>query len=182
MGKHKRHKRNREGYSNTYGDVNDVNDMNNMNNNFDLNNFDLGNLGNLNMGNLASMLNNVDINQISSLLGILGGGNKSTDGIVKEVNKDNIYSDNVYKDNPYDVDIEDGSMKNSDEQETYVNEESRKHKGISKEERRKKREIRKQDSIISLLNSLKGVVDEEKATKLERVIQIYIEECMNKTS
>lgn len=157
MSKHKKHKR-------EYRDYGDYEDISVGNNNFDIN-------------SIASMLGNIDINQVASLLNVLGGFNNQSENNLNNSEVLEGQQDNI-KNQLQDINIgelfNEAANINNNLMKNVEHEERRKE---SKSKNKRKRNIEvieeNEDEIITLLNSIKLLVNEEKSQKLDKIINIY---------
>lgn len=163
MSKHRKHKR-------EYRDYGEYDDISVGNNNFDIN-------------SIASMLGNIDINQVASLLNVLGGFNNQAENNLnnsegfegqKEAIKNQLQEINIGElmNEAANINntINNSLMKN-------VEHEEKRKESKSKSKRKRNTEVIEgnEDEIITLLNSIKSLVNEEKSQKLDKIIKIYIE-------
>lgn len=157
MAKHRKNKK-------EYKDYGDYDDISVGNNSFDIN-------------SIASMLGNIDINQVASLLNILGGFNNQSENNLN--NSDGVEGQNeAIKNQLQDINIGDlmneAANINNSLMKNVERDEKRKE---SKSKRKRNTEVIEvnEDEIITLLNSIKSLVNEEKSQKLNKIINIYKE-------
>lgn len=165
MSKHRKHKR-------EYRDYGEYDDISAGNNNFDIN-------------SIASMLGNIDINQVASLLNILGGFNNQSENNLnnsegfegqKEATKNQLQDINIGELMNEAANIN-NAINNSLMQNVEREEKRKESKSKSKSKRKRNTEVIEgnEDEIITLLNSIKSLVSEEKTQKLDKIINMYIE-------
>lgn len=159
MSKHRKHKK-------EYKDYGDYDDINLGNNNFDIN-------------SIASMLGNIDMNQVASLLGVLGGFNNQSENNLN--NSEGFEGQNDAVNNQL-KDINIGELMNeaaniNNSLINNVEREEKRKESRSKNKRKRNTEVieENEDEIITLLNSIKSLVNEEKSQKLDKIISIYKE-------
>jgi hypothetical protein len=165
MGKHKKH---RSKYSRNYDEVNEGND--------------------LNVNNLSSILGNIDINQIASLLNTTGildnfAGNQADQDVSSAAQRES----NADGSNGIDF-LQLLNQANNLNSMIVNNEENANEKGRNKhgkDKGNKGREMKENymegspqgtdDAVVMLLNAIKPMVNMERAQIIDKIVDLYIQ-------
>lgn len=147
---------------------------------------DLGNsnYGSENFGSISSLLGNIDINQIASLL--------SSSGILNNLNSSNNTTEGQQKESIANilsnVDIgqllsQASSLNNMMNNSEVLEEEPRERHSKSKNQKERNNvqrqsqqpQVQSQDSIVVLLNAIKPLVTPDRGEIINRIIDLYVQ-------